>query len=464
MMSELLQVESENINEMKVLQHKRVLIVGLGKTGLSCARFLSQRGVEVAITDSRAAPPALEELQSMLPDVAVFIGGFDAEAFQRATCIVISPGISVREPLIAEARSRGVEILGDIEIFAQNVNAPVIAITGSNGKSTVTTLLGEMAKADNLDVRVGGNIGIPALDLLHDPVPDLYILELSSFQLETTESLNAEASVILNISEDHMDRYHNLADYTAAKAKIYHGSGILVINLDDDCVVETSSLIRRGRNFVGFTLQKPDKNNYGLCKNEDKDWLCCGNELLISTDEIKIKGQHNIANSLAAIALGDAVNIRRSAMLTALKTFPGLEHRSQWVCSHNGVDWYNDSKATNVGAAIAAITGIPAVKIVLIAGGQGKEQDFSVLREAISSKVKHVILLGQDANIIEMALSGVVPVSHVESMEQAVSEANRLSSPGDVVLLSPACASFDMFSGYEDRGEKFIAATREILQ
>lgn len=449
---------------MENLSHKRVLIVGLGKTGLSCARYLCDKDIEVAITDSREHPPALDELQENYPDVAVFVGGFNFEAFKRATCLIVSPGISLQEPLIAEARVRGAEIIGDIELFARNANAPVIAITGSNGKSTVTSLMGEMAKNANLDVRVGGNIGIPALDLLHEPCPDLYVLELSSFQLETTESLNAAAAVILNISEDHMDRYRDINDYTAAKAKVYFGSGTLIVNLDDERVMATVKLIRQGRKLSGFTEHKPEKNQFGICRINNEDTLCFENEKLLALSELKIKGKHNALNALAALALGKEVNIPFDAMLATLKEFSGLPHRSQWIAENNGVTWFNDSKATNVGATIAAVNGIDADNIILIAGGQAKGQDFSPLKEVVEKKVKQLILFGEDAKILNNELSSFTVVKYVKDMTEAVTYANVISKPGDVVLLSPACASFDMFSGYEQRGEEFIKVVKELLQ
>ncbi len=467
MLAEKLQIERNDTDNMDSLSHKRVLVVGLGKTGLSCARYLSEQGIEVAITDSRDHPPALDELQETYPDIAIFVGGFNSEAFKRATCLIVSPGISLREPLIAEARARGAEIVGDVELFARNVNAPVIAITGSNGKSTVTSLLGEMAKAAGMDVRVGGNIGVPVLDLLHEPRPDLYVLELSSFQLETTDSLNACAAAILNISEDHMDRYYDLNDYTAAKAKVYYGTGTLIVNLDDERVMATANLIRKGRNLSGFTANKPEEKQFGLCVTGDKNnqfSLCYGNELLLPLSELKIKGKHNAVNALAALALGKEANIPLSAMLTALKKFPGLPHRSQWVAEKNDVAWYNDSKATNVGATIAAINGTQANNIILIAGGQAKGQDFSPLKNVVKNKVKHLFLLGEDAGLLNAELSRYTKVSFVSDLSEAVRKANEVAIAGDAVLLSPACASFDMYSGYEQRGNAFINAVKEVLQ
>ena len=463
MLAEKLQLVSNDIENMDTLSHKRVLIVGLGKTGLSCARYLSEHGIEVAITDSRVHPPALDELQDAYPDIAIFVGGFSAEAFERATCLIVSPGISLREPLIAEARARGAEIVGDIELFSRNANAPVIAITGSNGKSTVTSLLGEMAEAAGLDVRVGGNIGVPALDLLHEPKPDLYVLELSSFQLEKTESLNACAAAILNISEDHMDRYQDINDYTAAKAKVYYGTGALIVNLDDEAVMATVKLIRQGRELLGFTKNKPAENQFGICLKDEQDYLCYGSEALIAVSELKIKGKHNVVNALAALALGKEAKIPFDGMLEALKDFTGLPHRSQWIAEKNNISWFNDSKATNVGAAIAAINGIDANNIILIAGGQGKGQDFSPLKDVVKNKVNHLILLGEDAELLNTELSGYTRVTFVEDVKQAVEKANNVAVPGDAVLLSPACASFDMFTGYEQRGDEFIVAVKEVL-
>lgn len=463
MLAQKLQERENDMHGKGNLSHKRVLVVGLGKTGFSCARFLCEHGLEVAVTDSREHPPALNDLQQAYPDIAVFVGGFNPEAFKRATCLIVSPGISLREPLIAEARVRGAEIVGDIELFARNVNAPVVAITGSNGKSTVTSLVGEMAEKANLDVRVGGNIGIPALELLHAPIPDLYVLELSSFQLETTESLDAKAAAILNISEDHMDRYDDLSDYAAAKAKIFFGSGTLVVNLDDARVMATVKLMRQGRSLTGFTLEQPAEKQFGLRLKDNDEWLCFADEYLVAVNDLKIKGRHNIANALAALALGKEANLPFDAMIKALKNFPGLPHRSQWVAEKNNINWYNDSKATNVGAALAAISGISANRIILIAGGQAKGQSFSPLQDVVRDKVSHLLLLGEDAEFIKNELENTTEISFVKDLVEAVNKANLIANPGDVVLLSPACASFDMFSGYEQRGEKFIEAVTEVL-
>jgi len=460
----------------------RTVIVGLGKTGLSCARFLAARDVPLAVTDSRAQPPGLASLQQELPQVAVFIEGFNAEILARAEQIVLSPGVSLKEPIIAQAIAQGIPVLGDIELFARHARAaqgstsaagdrmsgaaaPVIAITGSNGKSTVTTLVGLMAQRAGLAVRVGGNLGTPALDLVQDKEPDLYVLELSSFQLETTSSLNAAAAVVLNITPDHMDRYATLAEYARAKQRVYTGNGVMVINTDDPTV---SAMARSDRRVTCFGLTTPAPDGFGLRSEGGETWLARGGQSLLAVRELRIKGNHNIANALAALALGDALKLPLAAMLDALREFPGLPHRSQWVAGQDGVDWYNDSKGTNVGATLAALQGLASTaenqgKIVLIAGGDGKGADFSALRESVGAYARAVVLIGRDASIIETALAGVAPVAKARDMRDAVRAAGELAQPGDQVLLSPACASFDMYSGYEERGLVFATAVTSYL-
>ena len=454
----------------------QTLIVGLGATGLSCARFLRQRGETVAVIDSRSTPPALQQLQNEMPEVQAFCGGFDMSVMKTAQRIVLSPGISLQEPSIAAAAHRGAEIFGDIELFATHADAPVVAITGSNGKSTVTALVGEMAKAAGFNVKVGGNIGTPALDLLQseserEAPMDFYILELSSFQLETTHSLNAYVAVVLNVSPDHMDRYHDINEYAAAKQKIYQGDGVLVINGDDPWVVAMESTFKQplsqqkaDRRVIRFTLQSPKQDEFGIQSVGGEQWLAFGNNRLLNTQALRIAGKHNQANALAALALGDAMGIPMNVMLDVLREFPGLPHRTQWVATVNGVSWYNDSKGTNVGATVAAVTGMPGTK-VLIAGGDGKGADFTPLKAmAVNHDVKAVVLIGRDGPIIATALDGVVPVSYATDMLDAVNQANDLSSPGDCVLLSPACASFDMFTNYVARGNAFEQAVKRLAQ
>lgn len=457
-------------------------MVGLGKTGLSCARYLSRIGEQVAVTDDRDMPPGLAALRDELPDVALFLGRFEPDAFDNAEQIVVSPGVSVQHPLISEARARGVEVIGDIELFACAVHgytsvaggkmpaataaaAPVVAITGSNGKSTVTTLVGEMARNAGRNVKVGGNLGTPALDLLPaDPAgaePDLYVLELSSFQLECTYTLAPRAAVILNISPDHLDRYSGLDDYAKAKQRIYRNAELQVVNRDD---AYAARLADAARPTVGFTLQAPANGDYGVRNVDGNAWLVRGDEPLLPVAEIRMAGRHNVSNALAALALGDAIGLERDAMFETLRTFGGLAHRTQWVAAAGDVVWYDDSKGTNIGATLAAVQGMDR-PVVLIAGGQGKGADFSVLREGLTDvQLRAVVLIGEDAPLIEAALRGMTVIERCDSMDSAVQAAARLARPGDAVLLSPACASFDMFKGYDHRGDVFTDAVRRLLK
>ncbi len=438
---------------------RKTIIVGLGKTGLSCARFLLRQGCDVLVVDSRAEPPGIQALQTELPEVETRLGMFDIELFKQAGMLVVSPGISLRDPAIATAIEAGVEVVGDIELFARNAKAPVIAITGSNGKSTVTTLLGEMAKATGKEVRIGGNIGTPALDLLQANEPDLYVLELSSFQLETTASLKLLAAVVLNVSQDHLDRYSDMHEYAEVKQSIYKDATHKLVNLDDPVVAGWRGYV----NWQGFSLGQPtDASDFGLREKDGQSWLAKGDECLMPVSELKVAGMHNVANALAALALGESAGLPMTVMLEALRRFSGLAHRCQWLAKQKSINWYNDSKATNVGAAVAAINGMPG-KVVLLAGGEGKGQDFSPLKDALAQKGRAVILFGRDADLLAQSLDNVVPVYRVESLREAAGTAHRIARDGDAVLLAPACASFDMFSGYEDRGNQYAAAVAEVL-
>jgi len=434
----------------------KTLIVGLGKTGLSCARYLSAQGIPVAVTDSRPIPPALDQARAEMPDLALFVGGFDPEVFASAGRLVVSPGVPLGEPLVAEAVARGVPVLGDIELFARAAKAPVVAITGSNGKSTVTSLLGLMARLAGVEAAVGGNLGEPALDLLDDKV-ELYVLELSSFQLETTASLAARAATVLNISADHMDRYGALDDYVAAKARIFRGAQNAVLNRDDPLVCAMAGQAPRE---TGFTLGRPQRaDDFGLIKHGGESWLVHGREPLIAASEVTLAGRHNLANALAAIALGSACGLPVTSMCEALRRFRGLPHRTVLVAQKRGVRWYDDSKGTNPGATVAALEGLiePAesARAVLIAGGDCKGADFSALAAAVERLSRAVVLIGRDAPMIERVLRGRVHLMHANDMDEAVKIAAGLALPGDCVLLSPACASFDMFDNYEHRGRVF---------
>jgi UDP-N-acetylmuramoylalanine--D-glutamate ligase len=443
----------------KLQTNKNTLVVGLGLTGLSCARFLAAQNVPMTVTDTRANPPAVSQLAQFAPTATVHLGGYQQQDFDTTEQLVLSPGVALTEAHVHSAVERGIPVMGDIELFAQQVDAPVIAITGTNGKSTVTTLVGDMAHEAGKQVRVGGNLGTPALDLLNKDGTDLYVLELSSFQLETTSSLNAAAAVVLNVSPDHLDRYDSFADYVQSKRAVYAGDGVMVINRDDPEVV---GMIDTTRRVIGFTLDEPAQGDFGVCQLDAGDWLCFGDEAWLATKDLKIQGSHNHANVLAAFALGYAVGLQREAMIEAARNYTGLAHRSHWLAEQNGVNWYNDSKATNVGATVAAIHGMPG-KLILIAGGEGKDADFSDLHAAVKDKVKTAILIGRDAKLIAEAINAATDVVFASDMHDAVYKANDIADPGDSVLLSPACASFDMFDNFAHRGDVFAAAVREVL-
>jgi len=439
------------------------VIVGLGRTGLSCARHLRSLGWRIAITDTRAKPPELERLREQFPDVPVSLGGLDVRLLDDAVCVVASPGVSLEEPFFIEAAARGLEIVGDIEMFARAVDAPVVGITGTNGKSTVTTLVGRMAHRAGIHARVGGNLGEPALDLLAaahaDPsTTQLYVLELSSFQLDTTTSLDLQAATVLNVTPDHLDRYSSVGEYADAKARIFARCDTAVINLDDPLVV---AMPRRGQKTLGFSLRASIGADFAVATLNGEWWLTRRGEPLMTVAAMKIKGLHNAANALAALALGEALGLPMPAMLAELAEFPGLAHRSQWVADIKGVTYINDSKGTNVGATLAAVGGMKG-PLVMIAGGDGKNQDFAPLADAFRGKVRHTVLIGRDAPAIALALQGVCTLEVCGTMEEAVRAAARAAKPGDVVLLSPACASLDMFRDYTHRGAVFSQAVKEL--
>ena len=434
-------------------------VLGLGGTGLSVARYLARQGVAFRVLDSRMDPPGLAALRRELPGVEAVLGPFDPARLQGLERIVLSPGIAPDEPAVAAAAAAGTEVVGDIDLFAREARAPVVAVTGSNGKSTVTELVGAMAEKAGKRAAVGGNIGTPALDLLAGPEPDLYVLELSSFQLETTASLDAAAAVVLNVSADHLDRHPDLAAYAAIKRRVYRGHGALVINADDPVV---AAMAEPDRPVIRFTLGEPDPEGFGLREGDGETWLARGSDRLLPLSALAMAGRHNAANALAALALGEAAGLPMPAMLEALRGFPGLPHRCQYVAERGGVRWYNDSKGTNVGATEAALRGVPGDKVVLIAGGEGKDQDFTPLRGPAAERCRAVVLIGRDAELIADALAGTVPLERATDMEAAVAAAARLAEPGDGVLLSPACASFDMFDNYIARGEAFVAAVGRL--
>lgn len=432
------------------------LVIGLGVTGQSCARYLARQGTPVRALDTRQRPPDLDAFRRDFPDVPLHTGGFREDWLDDATRLIVSPGVPVVTPEIARQSEAGKEVVGDIELFAKAAARPVAAVTGSNAKSTVTSLLGRMAAAAGKRVAAGGNLGEPALDLLADDV-ELYVLELSSFQLETTYSLDAQVAGLLNVSPDHLDRYHSLGDYIAAKQHIFDGCQVAVWNRDDE-VTRPQKPVPAEITFGAH----PDAD-YRL--DPDSGDLLRDGRRLMHRDDLLLPGNHNALNVLAALALAEALELPRDASVAEAGRFAGLPHRCRHVADAGGVRWFNDSKATNLGATRAALEGIgPAIggQVVLIAGGQGKDQDFAPLAELARSFVRAAVLIGEDGPRIGEALGDTVPAEHAGDMTTAVHRALELARPGDGVLLSPGCASFDQFDDYAARGEAFEAAVREV--
>ncbi|SER17642.1 UDP-N-acetylmuramoylalanine--D-glutamate ligase [Amphritea atlantica] len=440
------------------------IIIGLGQTGLSCARYLTRKGVPFVLVDTRDVPPNLDLIRSEFPATELHCGPLDQQLLCRAGEILLSPGVAKDQPAIQAAVAAGVKLSGDIDLFCQAVTAPIIAITGSNAKSTVTTLVGQMALDAGIDAGIGGNLGTPVLDMLEGGEQQLYVLELSSFQLETVNDLRAAAATVLNVSPDHLDRYNNsLQQYYQAKHRIFKGAANVIVNRDDPL---TSPLVSSGVKVSSFGLGRPDLNQFGLLEQQGELYLARGLKPLLAISELKIQGQHNIANALASLALGEAAGIPLLSMLQTLKNFTGLKHRCQWVDDKGGVAFFNDSKGTNVGATVAAINGLaatltPGNKIVLIAGGVGKGADFSDLNQPLQQAGRALVLIGKDGGLIDQAVS-CLPGQYAATMPEAVSLAARLARPGDIVLLSPACASFDMFSGFPARGDAFIESVEAL--
>jgi len=434
------------------------VIVGLGATGLSCLQYLHARNIPVAITDSRQDPPGLTMVRQQYPEVMLVLGELSESLLAEASVIVLSPGVALREPAIAKQVACGKPVVGDIELFARAVKGPVVAITGSNAKSTVTTLVGQMVEAAGIPVKMGGNLGVPALDLLaaSDSDKTVYVLELSSFQLETTVSLKPRVATVLNVTPDHMDRYDHFEAYRDAKLRIYQNCQIAVCNRDDPQTECGNYYILR--RFY-FTLNEPVQNEFGLLKKNNEIYLAFENETLMPVKELPVRGRHYQANALAALAIGHGLGLPMVAMLKVLREFKGLKHRCQLVREMNGVYWYNDSKGTNVGATLAAMEGLGSEiqgKLILIAGGVGKSADFSPLAPVTAQYVRTMILIGEAAPILAETMAGTSEIIFAKDLEEAVHHADQKAHPGDCVLLSPACASYDMFKNYEHRGEVFM--------
>jgi UDP-N-acetylmuramoylalanine--D-glutamate ligase len=434
----------------------RALVLGLGRTGLSCARYLHRKGVGVCVADTRAQPPGIAALREQVPDAELRTGPFTDSLLDGVAQVVISPGLALTEPVVQQARERGLPVVGDIELFAREARAPVAAVSGTNGKSTVTTLVAALANASGRGAIAGGNLGEPALDLLERPSPGLYVLELSSFQLETTYSLRTATAAVLNVTPDHMDRYATFEDYAAAKARIFDGCEVAIVNLDDAAV---RAMPRPGQRVLTFSLESRDAD-YTL-EQQPAPMIVRRGEPVLPLARLRVPGLHNAANAMAALAMCEALDVPSAPALEALAGFGGLPHRSQWVAELEGVHYVNDSKGTNVGATIAAVAGMSG-PLIVIAGGDGKNQDFTALRAAFRGKVRNAVLIGRDAATLEQTLRGICATERAVDMTAAVRAARARAQPGDTVLLSPACASLDMFRDYAHRGDEFAAAVRSL--
>lgn len=457
------------------LQGKIILVLGMGETGLSMVKWLFRQGAIVRVADSRDEPPNKNELMQAYPQLQVHVGPFQPEIFSDIDMIAISPGVPVVEPCVQQAVQRGIPVVGDMDLFSwalerDTLTRPkIVAITGSNGKTTVTAMVGALLKKAGWNVEVAGNIGPAVLTTLMQRLdtrnwPQAWVLETSSFQLETMHHLNADVATVLNVSEDHLDRYASMQDYALAKAKVFwneNHDGIQVLNRNDPIV---NAMALDGQKHITFGVDEPPgEEDFGLVHDDDDDlWLAQGEAQLMKVSELTVNGLHNAANALAALAMCRALGVAMDPLLNALREFRGLPHRMEKVTAFNGVTFYDDSKSTNVGSTVAALSGMKQ-NAVLIAGGEGKGQDFSHLRQAVSQGARAVVLIGRDAGIIANEIKDTgVPMYFAVTMEEAMQKSFLLAQPGDSVLLSPACASFDMFRNYIHRAEVFVAAVRDI--
>ena len=446
---------------------RKSIIIGLGKTGLSVAKYFSTKGLPFEFMDTRSSPPMIEEFKTHFPDINIEVGKLKESSLLGAKELIISPGLSIKTPEIQRAKEFGIPLRGDIDIFSKAVKAPIIGVTGSNGKSTVVALLSSILSSSGMSVGLGGNLDGPntksALDLLEGEDKDIYLLELSSFQLETTESLGAEVAVILNLSEDHMDRYDTLEEYHDAKLRVFNGCCQLVINRDDVYSYPKKNI---DVPVWDFGVEHSNSNSLGISENQGEQYITYKFEKIVAVRDLKLSGQHNISNVLAAVALALSLGVDIKHIKSAVINFSGLPHRCQWIREVSGVGFYNDSKGTNVGATMAAIEGLGQSingHIVLIAGGVAKGADFTPLTPVINKWVKELVLIGKDAEEMASNFNQDIPTNFAEDMEDAVGIASEKASSGDVVLLSPACASFDMYTNFEHRGQAFIDSVKNLL-
>ena len=463
------------------LNGQHILILGLGESGLAMARWCARQGAQVRVADTRASPPGLTQLQATLPQAEFISGPFDKNLLGGIDQLAISPGLSAGQMVVFEARARGIRVVGEIELFAQALRGPgmhdrckIIAITGTNGKTTTTALTAHLCRAAGRDAEACGNISPAALDALMTrldagKLPEIWVLELSSFQLETLETLNADVATVLNISDDHLDRYIDLDEYASAKARIFDGEGAQILNRED---ARVKRMARADRTLLSFGLDAPGMTqDFGLRQRDGEPWLVQGEHFLLPLSRLPMPGLHNATNAMAALALCHALGLPMERLVQGLQSFRGLPHRVEFVAETSGIRYYDDSKGTNVGATVAGLSGLGGqmasraaqARIVLIAGGDGKGQDFSPLGAAVMAHARAVVLIGRDAPKIEAVLQGSgVPLQQAKDMDDAVRLATSAAQPGDAVLLSPACASFDMYRNYTHRAEVFIAAVRSV--
>ena len=433
------------------------LIIGAGVTGLSVVEYLLSQNKSMRIMDSRELPPNAANIEKLLPSHEISFGDLNKQWLSEADVLVLSPGMSPKDTTILNSINKNAEIIGDIELFARDANKPYIAVTGSNGKSTVTTLVTDILVSQGIHAKAGANIGEPALTLLNDSTVDVCVLELSSFQLETCSSIQPISAVVLNVSDDHLDRHQSIDEYAKIKASIYTNARKKIVRR------EGNEILLDEDNVISFGLDAPLENHFGISEQGDDRWLAKGSLKLMKASDIQLMGETGELNVLAALALTDNYIHDYEKAISAIKAFAGLPHRCQLFLDHKGVKWIDDSKGTNIGATVSAIQSIDT-PIVLILGGTHKGGSLGELKNALQPNVRHVITFGQDKKIFSDALQSIIDVSEFSSLSDVVTHASELAADGDTVLFSPACASFDMFSNYIQRGLEFQSQVKRYVQ